>query len=308
MKIDLHCHTTASDGGLTPKELVLRAENMQVDYLAITDHDTTAAIEPARQAAKRVQIIEGVEISTQWQGFDIHIVGLGFALEHQVLQNALHEQRLKRDSRAREISIRLAKRGIEPVYADALTLAQGGSVTRAHIAQVLVNRGKVKSFTQVFNQYMTRGKPGYVPNQWMSMAQAVALLHQAGGVAVLAHPLNYQLSNKWVRRLVSEFADVGGDAIEVGMPQLKPDHQRWLVDLANQHQLLASVGSDFHRPMPWRELGRYLALPETVSPVWQQFLPDYDIKTKGECHESIFSGSSREPAVSINESSCRHHS
>lgn len=278
MKIDLHCHTVASDGALNPQELILRAENMQIDYLAITDHDTTAALTPARELASRVEIINGVEISTTWQSFDIHIVGLGFDLNDQPLQNALKAQRETRNWRAQEISDRLSKRCLDPVYQDAAALANGGAITRAHIAQVLIDRGVEDSFVKVFNKYMTRGKPGYVPSPWMSIEQAVELLHHAGGVAVLAHPLSYQLSNKWLRRLVAEFALAGGDGIEIGMPQLKPDHQRWLVSLANEHQLLASVGSDFHKPMPWRELGRYLALPDNILPIWQQILPNIELQ------------------------------
>ncbi|MFM2479965.1 PHP domain-containing protein [Celerinatantimonas sp. YJH-8] len=270
MRIDLHCHTTASDGALTPEELVLRAENQQLDYLAITDHDTTAALADAEQVARSVQIISGVEISTGWNSFDIHIVGLGFDRHHSELLEALVLQRQKRDERAQEISRRLEKRGIEPVYPRALALAHGGSVTRAHIAHVLLERQVVDSFEKVFQKYMTRGHPGYVPNQWMSIEQAVSLIHQAGGVAVLAHPLSYQLSNKWLRRLIGEFAKVKGDAIEIGMPQMKPDHQRWLTELAREHHLDASVGSDFHRPSPWRELGRYLALPDSIRPVWER--------------------------------------
>lgn len=278
MKIDLHCHTLASDGVLSPQELVLRAENMQIDYLAITDHDTTTAVASARELASRVKIINGVEISTTWQGFDIHIVGLWFDLTDQAMQNALNVQRETRSWRAQEISDRLCKRGLDPVYQDAARLANGGAITRAHIAQVLINRGVEDSFVKVFNKYMTRGKPGYVPSPWMSIAQAVKLLHGAGGLAVLAHPLSYQLSNKWLRRLVNDFAQYRGDGIEIGMPQIKPDHQRWLVTLAQEYQLLASVGSDFHKPMPWRELGRYLALPDNILPIWHQILPDIELQ------------------------------
>lgn len=278
MRIDLHCHTLASDGALSAEELVLRAENFQLEYLAITDHDTVASLESAQRAANRVKIINGVEISTGWHSFDIHIVGLGFDRENPILLEALAEQREKREERAQEISRRLEKCGLAPVYEAAVEMAQGGAVTRWHIANVLVERRDVETFPRVFQKYMTRGKPGYVPNQWMSIEEAVALIHQAGGVAVLAHPLSYQLSNKWIRRLVSEFATVGGDAVEIGMPQMKPDHQKWLVELALNHQLKASVGSDFHRPNPWRELGRYLALPEQVSPIWEQLLPEIHLK------------------------------
>lgn len=273
MRIDLHCHTTISDGELTPDELVIRAENHQLDYLAITDHDSTDALVQAKAKAKvnRLFVINGVEISTNWEGFDIHIVGLNFQLTDPRLQQALVIQRQKRDTRAQEISRRLTKKGLEPVYDRAHELARNGCITRAHIAQVILERGIVDRFDKVFQKFLGRGKPGYVSNQWMLMEQAVQLIHQAGGVAVLAHPLQYQLSNKWLRRLVGEFADARGDALEIGVPQIKPDHQRWLSSLAIEHCLAGSVGSDFHRPARWRELGRYQPLPENVTPIWEKF-------------------------------------
>lgn len=273
MKIDLHCHTDASDGELSAKELVLRSENQQVDFLAITDHDTTAALSLAKQYATQTQIIHGVEISTQWNRFDIHIVGLNFNISDAPLQKALQQARNQRQQRAQSISDKLVKCGIDPVYDDALALAKGGTVTRAHIARVIVNRGLISSFPKVFDKYMRRGKPGYVPNEWMSIANAIQLIHNAGGCAVLAHPLSYDLSNKWIRRLIGDFSVAGGDGLEIGMPQMKKDHQQFLVEIANEHGLAASVGSDFHKPMPWRELGRYLPLPDNIVPIWQSFLP-----------------------------------
>ncbi|CAG9001525.1 MAG: 5'-3' exoribonuclease [Candidatus Celerinatantimonas neptuna] len=271
MRIDLHCHTTISDGELTPEELVVRAENHQLDYLAITDHDSTDALAVAKAMAKRLLIINGVEISTDWEGFEIHVVGLNFMISNQQLQQSLVVQRQKRNDRAYEISCRLSKIGIEPVYERVLEMAKGGCITRAHIAKVIVERGIVGSFDKVFQKFMSRGKPGYVPNRWMSTEQAIQLIHQAGGVAVLAHPLQYQLSNKWLRRLIGEFAEAGGDALEIGVSQIKPDHQRWLSELAIGHYLAGSVGSDFHRPTRWRELGRYLPLPENIIPIWEKF-------------------------------------
>lgn len=270
MRIDLHSHSRASDGLLTPKELALRAEVMQISHLALTDHDTTAGLSEARASVKGpLQIINGVEISTAWHSFEIHVVGLGFDLEQPMLQAGLQEQRLKRDERAQEIGRRLARKGIEGVYERALQLADGSAVTRAHIARVLLERKLVETFPKVFDKYLTRGNPGYVPNQWMSMAAAIDLIQQAGGLAVLAHPTHYQLSNKWLRKLVAEFAEAGGRGIEIGVPQQKRDQKLWLAKLANEHQLLASVGSDFHGPSPWRELGKDLALPECSEPIFE---------------------------------------
>lgn len=271
MQVDLHTHTRSSDGSLTPAELVMRAENFQLSHLAITDHDTTSGLDEAHKAAgNRLTIINGVEISTGWHSFDIHIVGLGFNLIDDGLQAGLVEQRLKRDLRAREMGVRLASNGIDGVYARAVELADGASVTRAHVARVLLERNLASSFPKVFDKYLSKGNKGYVPNQWMNIAEAIVLIHQAGGVAVLAHPTHYQLSNKWLRKLVAEFALAGGDAIEIGMPQLKPDLRKWLAQLAAEHQLLASVGSDFHAPSPWRDLGKDLGLPEGCQSLFER--------------------------------------
>jgi predicted metal-dependent phosphoesterase TrpH len=263
MRVDLHTHSRASDGSLTPQELILRAQVKQITHLALTDHDTTAGLADARVAAgDRLMLINGVEISTGWHSFDIHIVGLGFDIDNAPLQEALSVQREKREERGREMGSRLARKGIEGVYERARELAADAAVTRAHMARVLVERQLVSTFPKVFDKYLSRGNLGYVPNQWMTIEEAVALLQGAGGLAVLAHPTHYQLSNKWLRKLIDEFAAAGGDALEIGMPQVKREHRLWLADLAEKHQLLGSVGSDFHAPSPWRELGKDLDVPD----------------------------------------------
>ncbi|WP_432453816.1 MULTISPECIES: RNase RNM [unclassified Agarivorans] len=268
MRFDLHSHTTASDGGLTPEELVMRAENMQVEMLAITDHDTTDGIAAAQAQAKHLELIAGTEISTAWHAFDIHIVGLNIDITNPVLQQQLLVQREKREIRAIEMGKRLAKAGIEQVYEQAKVLSGKAPITRSHFARVLVERGLASNFNKVFDKYLRRGNIGYVPNNWMSIAEAVQLIHQAGGVAVLAHPTHYDLSNKWIRKLIAEFADVEGDGIEVAMPQMSKDQMAWLADLAEQHHLSSSQGSDFHHPSTWRELARGLHLPEKCQPIW----------------------------------------
>jgi len=163
MRFDLHCHTTASDGGLSPKELVMRAENMQVDVLAITDHDTTAGIEQAQASAKHLQVIPGTEISCAWHAFDIHVVGLNLDIAHQGLQQQLSLQREKRELRAQEMGRRLAKAGIDGVYQQAKQLAGSAPITRSHFANVLVERGLATSFNKVFDKYLSRGNTAMYP-------------------------------------------------------------------------------------------------------------------------------------------------
>ena len=271
--IDLHCHTTASDGQLTPAQIVARAKEQGVDVLAITDHDTVAGLAEAhaynQQLPAPLTLVNGVEISTRWHAYDIHIVGLGFDAENPELLAFMENQRELRDARAQEIGVRLEKAGIAGAYEGAKALAGDAAISRAHYARFLVEQGVVADVAKVFKRFLARGKTGYVPNNWQDMATAIALIHRAGGVAVLAHPSGYQLSTKWLKRLVNDFAEAGGTSIEVVLGQQSPDDLVQLGALANQRGLYASVGSDFHFPGRWLELGRNLTRPKGLQWVWQ---------------------------------------
>ena len=270
---DLHSHTTASDGCLTPEALVHRAVEMRVGTLAITDHDTTAAIAPAREEISRsglaLNLIPGVEISTVWENHEIHIVGLNIDITHPLMCEFLAQQTERRNQRAQLIAERLEKAQIPGALEGAQRLAQGGAVTRGHFARFLVECGKASSMADVFKKYLARGKTGYVPLQWCTIEQAIDVIHHSGGKAVLAHPGRYNLSAKWLKRLVAHFAEHHGDAMEVAQCQQSPNERTQLATLARQHHLWASQGSDFHQPCPWIELGRKLWLPAGVEGVWQ---------------------------------------
>ncbi|HHO9582145.1 RNase RNM [Escherichia coli] len=270
---DLHSHTTASDGCLTPEALVHRAVEMRVGTLAITDHDTTAAIAPAREEISRsglaLNLIPGVEISTVWENHEIHIVGLNIDITHPLMCEFLAQQTERRNQRAQLIAERLEKAQIPGALEGAQRLAQGGAVTRGHFARFLVECGKASSMADVFKKYLARGKTGYVPPQWCTIEQAIDVIHHSGGKAVLAHPGRYNLSAKWLKRLVAHFAEHHGDAMEVVQCQQSPNERTQLATLARQHHLWASQGSDFHQPCPWIELGRKLWLPAGVEGVWQ---------------------------------------
>ena len=270
---DLPSHTTASDGCLTPEALVHRAVEMRVGTLAITDHDTTAAIAPAREEISRsglaLNLIPGVEISTVWENHEIHIVGLNIDITHPLMCEFLAQQTERRNQRAQLIAERLEKAQIPGALEGAQRLAQGGAVTRGHFARFLVECGKASSMADVFKKYLARGKTGYVPPQWCTIEQAIDVIHHSGGKAVLAHPGRYNLSAKWLKRLVAHFAEHHGDAMEVAQCQQSPNERTQLATLARQHHLWASQGSDFHQPCPWIELGRKLWLPAGVEGVWQ---------------------------------------
>lgn len=233
---DLHSHTTASDGCLTPEALVHRAVEMRVGTLAITDHDTTAAIAPAREEISRsglaLNLIPGVEISTVWENHEIHIVGLNIDITHPLMCEFLAQQTERRNQRAQQIAERLEKAHIPGALEGAQRLAQGGAVTRGHFARFLVECGKASSMADVFKKYLARGKTGYVPPQWCTIEQAIDVIHHSGGKAVLAHPGRYNLSAKWLKRLVAHFAEHDGDAMEVAQCQQSPNERTQLATLA----------------------------------------------------------------------------
>ncbi|MDR0218709.1 MAG: PHP domain-containing protein [Enterobacteriaceae bacterium] len=274
-RYDLHSHTTASDGVLSPEQLVDRAISMGIDVLAITDHDTTegipAALHHIQQNNLPLALIAGVEVSTLWQNLEIHIVGLNVDINSASLKTLLANQVDLRKQRGMEIGHRLAKAGIPDAWEGALKLANGGQVTRGHFARYLVEAGIAPTIQKVFKKYLARGKIGYVPPQWCTIAQAIEAIHQAGGQAVIAHPGRYGLSTKWLKRLADGFKQHGGDAMEVAQCQQAPNERQQLGQLAREYGLNVSLGSDFHQPCSWIELGRNLWLPGDVVPVWHNW-------------------------------------
>ena len=276
MRIDLHSHSTASDGRLTPAELVRRAVAQRVDVLALTDHDTVAGLPEAAGtiAAENLplRLIDGIELSTSWDALEMHVVGLHIDASSPELLAAISRQESARQARGVELGHRLAKQRIDNAYEGALALANGASLTRAHFARYLVEAGHCNTQQKAFDHYIGRGGKAYVPHQWMSIAEAIQVIHASGGLAVLAHPGRYKLSTKWLTRLLLLFKESGGDAMEVSLPQQSPQDRANLGLWCREHQLLASVGSDFHAPTSWQELGRNLWLPKDVTPVWHTFI------------------------------------
>lgn len=279
MLFDLHTHTTASDGRFTPEQLVKRAVDFRVNVLAITDHDTVAALDEAKEVVARdnlqLHIINGIEISTIWQNKDIHIVGLNIDLQCEALQTLIDEQAERRRVRAEIIADRLEKQRMPGALEGAKALAGDVPLTRAHFARWMVEQGHVKTMQAVFKKYLTRGNPGYVPPNWCTIQEAIDVIHKAGGQAVLAHPGRYKLTAKWLKRLLLAFKEAGGDAMEVAQPQQSPNERRLLGDYAIQFGLAGSQGSDFHYPSPWLELGRNLYLPKGCKAIWESWpLPE----------------------------------
>jgi len=271
---DLHSHSNVSDGALTPTALIERAVSHDVTVLALTDHDTIAGLTEAHDAAARhagFTLIDGIELSTGWHGFEIHIVGLRIDPCHPSLQAFIRSQQQRRQIRAEGIAAKLARCGI----ADALTHIACNmpcdSLTRTHFARLLVDQGHVKDMNQAFKKYLAKGERAYVAPDWPAIGEAVEVIHNAGGNAVLAHPSRYKLSTKWLKRLFNDFQQVGGDALEVALPQQRPCERQQLAVWGSEWGLKASLGSDFHQPSPWLDLGKNLWLPKACEPVWSDW-------------------------------------
>ena len=272
-RIDLHAHTNCSDGTLTPQELVERAVNFQLNVLAITDHDTVAGLAAAQHYIHEKQLplllINGIEISTYWHGFDIHIVGLNINPNHPAITELVAKQQIAREARAVEMGHKLEKAGFTGIYEQAKLLAGEGSVTRSHFARVLFEQGHVNHLQTAFDKYLGKGERAFVKPDWLNINDAVAVIKQAGGSAVMAHPIRYDLSAKWRRKLIVEFKEAGGDALEIVLPQMNQEQKNLMLLYCNEYNLYASLGSDFHYPTRWSDLGRNLTLPEKCQPVWQ---------------------------------------
>lgn len=272
MIFDLHCHTHFSDGALSPEALIARAKERGVNVLAITDHDTIAAVGIAQKAASDagIALIPGIEFSSQWGRGGVHIVGLGVDLKSPALISAVSAQEEARNARALAIADRLSKAGYPGALQGAQAIAGEGALGRPHFAQYLVAVGAVKNINAAFKKYLGTGKPADVKYQWPLMDQVINWIHAAGGVAVLAHPAKYELTRTKMCALVDSFAAAGGDAIEV-ISGLQPAAlTEDLLRIANQRSLHASCGSDFHLPdQPWQELGGFGVLPSHAKPVWE---------------------------------------
>jgi len=271
---DLHSHSTASDGTLSPAALVERARQQGVDVLALTDHDVTDGLDEARQAAHEagLRLINGVEISVTWHGVTVHIVGLNFDPADARLQAGLARLREFRAWRGEEIARRLEKKGIPGALEGAQAFSNGQILSRTHFARFLVEQGHAKDMRKVFGKFLTHNRPGYVPGEWAALADAVSWIRDAGGQAVIAHPARYRLSATRLRALIEAFMDCGGEVLEVVSGSHSAGDVQGMAQYARRYGLLASQGSDYHGPeQSWLELGRMPPMPVGCTPVWTRW-------------------------------------
>ncbi|MCK5649605.1 MAG: PHP domain-containing protein [Gammaproteobacteria bacterium] len=275
MQIDLHTHSTASDGRLAPSELIARAAEAGVDVLALTDHDGTDGLDEARQSAidAGIRFINGIELSVTWNKRTVHIVGLNFDPDYAPLKAGIQSLQDFRQSRAKEIALKLEKSGIKCAYEGAQRFSGGKMLGRMHFANFLVAAGYAKNVRSVFKHYLVNNKPGHVTGDWATMEDAVSWITEAGGVAVIAHPARYKLTRTKLRKLIKDFVSAGGRAIEVVSGSHDVNEMNTMACHADDFDLYASSGSDFHDPdFTWIKLGRLPELPAKCKPVWDLFL------------------------------------
>ncbi|SDN67068.1 PHP domain-containing protein [Vreelandella arcis] len=271
--VDLHMHSTASDGALTPTELVKLCAERGLTHMALTDHDTMDGVAEAGRAAAAAGIclLPGCELSTRWQGINIHMVALMPGDLTGPLVDGLTHQREARIKRAEVIAERLEKAGLPDALAKARE--QAGSdrpLGRPDFARALVADGMVADWAGAFKRYLGSGKKGDVKAHWPEISDAVGWVVASGGVAVLAHPLRHGLTRRKRGLLMDTFQAAGGQAVELVSGQQNPDSTRDLARQLVERELYASMGSDFHFPGSHAAPGSMSLIPRTAAPpIWQ---------------------------------------
>jgi predicted metal-dependent phosphoesterase TrpH len=273
LNADLHCHSSVSDGTLSPAVLARRAKDNGVQLWALTDHDELGGQQEARDEALAIGLpfLNGTEVSVTFADVTVHIVGLGFDPDDAALREGLAATRGGREQRARDMADGLARVGIDGAYEGALKFVGNPElISRTHFARFLVEQGVCAETHEVFRRFLTEGKPGYVPHRWARLGDAVRWITRAGGVAVIAHPGRYKFSVNEEFALFSEFVAHGGRGVEVVTGSHSAADALKYAETALEFDLLASRGSDFHSPTESRiDLGQLPDLPGKLTPVWQ---------------------------------------
>jgi 3',5'-nucleoside bisphosphate phosphatase len=244
LRIDLHLHTSASDGSLAPDALVAAAVAGKLDVISVTDHDTADGVQPAQETAgDRVRVIPGIEISSTFAGLDLHILGYGIDYEADVIRSYTLHARARRGDRIRGMIERLSALGVTVSYEEVLATAgkQPVNLGRPHLAQAMLKRGQVQTFAEAFDRYLGDGGPACLPIELVTPREAIDLIHSAGGIAVWAHPPADVL-----RREIDHFAAWGLDGLECYRPRNTPEERASLLALADRMNLIPTGGSDWH--------------------------------------------------------------
>ncbi|CAG0992142.1 3',5'-nucleoside bisphosphate phosphatase [Methylophilaceae bacterium] len=272
--IDLHCHSSISDGMLTPTELVQHAARRGLRVLALTDHDDVGGLSEARITAQAhgIELIHGVEISVTWHGRTLHIVGLRIDPEYSPLVQGLESIRQGRRTRAEGMAASLEKAGIHGSLEGAYRYATQGIISRTHFARYLMEKGLAGDMRKVFKKYLVKGKPGYYEHRWASLEDAVSWIKGSGGTAVIAHPGRYDLGRTSMALLLNEFRALGGTGIEVVTGSHTTTQFQEFAQISQKYELHASQGSDYHGPgLSYMEMGVLPELPSGCVPVWKDW-------------------------------------
>ncbi|MET1253797.1 PHP domain-containing protein [Aliikangiella maris] len=274
LKFDFHCHSCFSDGALTPTQLIDYAVEREIKLLALTDHDCIHGLSEAHnhilEKQYDIELINGVELTALCEFGEVHVVGLGIDSTNTSLLSTLAQQQAERKKRARQIDEKLNLLGVHGVleYCNQMSPV---ALTRTHIAQAIVALGYAKDMKAAFKKFLGKNGKIKVAKNWIDLSVAIELIKQAGGVAVLAHPTRYPLSNRKLGLLIAHFAQLGGEAIEMAYPSLSKDKIEWLKLHLEMHQLQASSGSDFHYPgLKWTDLGKFPFLDRSIPHIFEE--------------------------------------
>ncbi len=276
LNADLHCHSTVSDGVLSPAELAMRAHAQGVALWSLTDHDAVAGLGEAGNAAAEVGLafVPGVEISVTWAGRTVHVVGLNIDPQYPDLQAGLALLRDGRIARGRLIADKLMQLGLPDTYEGALALTTNpGLLNRTHFGRYLVAQKLCTNMREVFSRYLGDGKPADVRTQWARLEDAVGWILRSGGKAVLAHPGRYGYDDTTLHALFDVFKQLGGVGLEVVTGSHSPDQYKAYAGIARQYGFEASRGADFHAPSESQvDLGSLPPLPSGLLPVWHDMV------------------------------------
>jgi 3',5'-nucleoside bisphosphate phosphatase len=271
MKADLHNHSYYSDGLYSPKEVVRLAKKAGCDLFSLTDHDTTNGLSEAKLEADIVglNIINGVEVSAFWRNMTIHIIGLGFHVNHDALQTGLEHNQQLRKFRAEKIALSLWRSGIKDALEKTQNISGGHMLTRTHFAQMLIQEGYCKDMKSVFRRYLTGKKPGGVRVDWKGFDEVINWIQSAGGKAFIAHPFRYRMTHTKIKNLIRDFKEASGDGFEVVNANSSREEITLACQWSEDHDLLASCGSDFHGwPNQRVQIGNLTDLPNPKRAVW----------------------------------------
>ena len=246
--VDLHVHSTKSDGSYTPCELVAYAVTKGLSAFALTDHDTVAGIDEALEAArgKDLEVIPGIELSSEYNGKDIHILGLFIDYRSAVFQEQIKRFADSRELRNEKMCKKLQTGGIPIEYSSLKEYFSESVITRAHYARYMLDKGYITSLKEAFERYIGDHSPYFVPREKVSPKDAVSLILNAKGIPVLAHPMLYHMGNEQLENLILSLQDNGLMGIEAIYTTHSPSDENMLKQLAAKHALLISGGSDFH--------------------------------------------------------------